>query len=56
MSCRDEMNVEKLARDRRACETRPTTEPPYGDLHPNRTIRGGHPEGCMCSDCRPSEG
>jgi len=55
MSCRDEMNVAELAKQRRALETRPTTEPPYAERDSVRAIRGEHPADCWCADCRPPE-
>ena len=55
MSCRDEMNIAELARERRACETRPTTEPSRADRDPMLAVRGEHPADCWCEQCRPSE-
>ena len=55
MTCRDQMNVAEIARKRPFADTKPTTEPPPGTLSENNTLRGEHPEHCMCVRCRPPE-
>ena len=55
MTCRDQMNPEEIARQRPAFNPKPTSEPPPGTLNEGNTLRGEHPEHCMCVRCRPPE-